>query len=304
MKNSVSRWICCLTTALIVTGFMAPAALAEVSKEAKELRHMQMQLSAAQKEKAALETQVDDLKKQIAELGSKSAALEKKSGGQHKQFAELTEKYQELDKNLQLMTQQNSDANKNLQQLREEKEQEQKRLSGDVQLCEKKNAELYRISTDMMDKYRNKGVFSALMQDEPFTQIEKVKMDNLLQEYRDKADAAKIVSTKAPAALPVNDTSPSANNASASTVTDSKPFSRQRCRRERVRKCSRQCRTGCSPAIGFLHGVNPGPLRCPCSGCCWACVHSATKRIAISTCLPMQTEHRISAMYRRILATS
>lgn len=222
MKNSVSRWVCCLTTALLVTGFMAPAALAEVSKEAKELRHMQMQLSAVQREKAALEAQVDELKKQIAELGSKSAALEKKSGGQHKQFAELTEKYQELDKNLQQMTQQYSDTSKNLQQLREEKEQEQKRLSGDIQQCERKNAELYRISTDMMDKYRNKGVFSAMMQDEPFTQLEKVKVESLLQEYRDKADAAKIASTRVPAALPVNDTPSSASNTSASTATESK----------------------------------------------------------------------------------
>ena len=223
MKKSISRWGCYLTMAMILTGFMAPEALAEASKEARELRHMQVQLSAAQREKATLEAQVDDLKKQIAELGSKSAALEKKSGGQHKQYAELTEKYQELDKNLQQMTQQYSDASKNLQQLREEKEQEQKRLSGDIQVCEKKNAELYRISTEMMDKYRDKGVFSALMQEEPFTQIEKVKMENLLQEYRDKADAAKIASTKVPVASPVNELPPVTDNASANVSTDSKP---------------------------------------------------------------------------------
>ena len=222
MKNSASRWICCLTTVLIVTGFLAPDALAEASKEARELRHMQVQLSAAQREKAALEAQVDDLKKQISDLGSKSAALEKKSGGQHKQYAELTEKYQELDKNLQQMTQQYADASKDLQQLREEKEQEQKRLSGDVQVCEKKNAELYRISIEMMDKYRDKGVFSALMQDEPFTQIEKVKMENLLQEYHDKAEAAKVASSKVPAASPVNKVPTGAGNASANAQAESK----------------------------------------------------------------------------------
>lgn len=225
MKISISHWICCVTTALIMTGFMAPEALAEASKEARELRHMQVLLSAAQREKATLEAQVDDLKKQISELGSKSSALEKKSGGQHKQYTELTEKYQELDKNLQQMTQQYSDAGKDLQQLREEKEQEQKRLSGDIQVCEKKNAELYRISTEMMDKYRDKGVFSALMQDEPFTQIEKVKMENLLQEYRDKADAAKIASAKVPAVSPVSETPPAAGNASAKASTDGKSAS-------------------------------------------------------------------------------
>jgi hypothetical protein len=43
-----------------------------------------------------------------------------------------------------------------------------------------------------MDKYKAKGVLQAMRQAEPFTQLEKVKMENLLQEYRDKADANSI----------------------------------------------------------------------------------------------------------------
>ena len=213
MKNIVSQWVCRLLAALLVTGFLAPAALADADKDAKkESRRMQAQLSAAQKEIAALAAQVDDLKKQIGDLGSKSAALEKKSGGQRKQFTELTEKYQETDKNLQLMTQQYSDTSKALQQLQKEKEQEQKRLSGDIEVCEKKNAQLYQISVELMDKYQSKGVFTSLLQAEPFTQLEKVKMQNLLQEYRDKAEAAKIASTRAPVALPANDAPASASS--------------------------------------------------------------------------------------------
>ena len=214
MKNAVSQWVCRLLAALLVTGFLTSVAFADGDKEAKkESRRMQAQLSAAQKEKAALAAQVDDLKKQIGDLGSKSAALEKKSGGQRKQFTELTEKYQETDKNLQLMTQQYSDTSKALQQLQKEKEQEQKRLSGDIQVCEKKNAQLYQISVELMDKYQSKGVFTSLLQAEPFTQLEKVKMQNLLQEYHDKAEAAKIASTRAPVAQQVNDVPASASSA-------------------------------------------------------------------------------------------
>jgi predicted RNase H-like nuclease (RuvC/YqgF family) len=213
MKNTVSRWVCCLTAAMILTGFMASAALADSDKDAKkETRHLQAQLSAAQKEKGVLATQLEDLKKQLGELGTKSAALEKKSGGQRKQLAEMTEKFQETDKNLQQMTQQYSDASKNLQQLQTEKE----RLSGEIQVCEKKNAELYRISVEMMDKYQSKGILSVLLQAEPFTQLERVKIQNLMQEYGDKAAAAKIVSTRAPASEPVN-------NTSASGVAESVP---------------------------------------------------------------------------------
>jgi hypothetical protein len=40
-----------------------------------------------------------------------------------------------------------------------------------------------------MDKYQAKGIWQSMRQAEPFTQIEKVKLENLLQEYHDKADA-------------------------------------------------------------------------------------------------------------------
>jgi hypothetical protein len=61
-----------------------------------------------------------------------------------------------------------------------------------TQTCEKKNGELYQIDLSLMEKYKDKGVFTSLLQKEPFTQIESVKIENLLQEYRDKADAAKM----------------------------------------------------------------------------------------------------------------
>ena len=192
-SNKGSCRVSCLLAVVMALSYMAPVSAADAEKDAKrEARRAQAQFAAAQKENAILEAQIDVLKKQLGELGTKSALLEKKSGGQHKQFAELTEKYQEADKNLQLMTQQFSDASKTLQQLQKEKELEQKQLAGNIQVCEKKNAQLYQISTELMEKYKNKGVISALLQAEPFTQLAKVKMENVLQEYKDKAQDAQI----------------------------------------------------------------------------------------------------------------
>jgi chromosome segregation ATPase len=176
------------------------------------MRKMQAQLSSVQKEKTELAARVDEMKKQLGELGSKSAILEKKSGGQKKQFAELTAKLQESDTNLQKMTQQYTDTIKALQQVQKEKEQVQKekeqsekQLSGDVRVCEKKNADLYRISTELMEKYQSKGVFTALLEAEPFTQLEKVKVQNLMQEYKDKSDAVKIAVSIIPASPKVSE---------------------------------------------------------------------------------------------------
>ena len=61
-----------------------------------------------------------------------------------------------------------------------------------VQACEEKNLALYELGSDLLRRYRNKSVMDALKQAEPFTQLEKVKMENLLQEYAEKMDAKKI----------------------------------------------------------------------------------------------------------------
>jgi chromosome segregation ATPase len=226
MKNRISQWLCFMTATFVLSGFGLSGAwaAADAEKEAKhEMRKIQAQLSEAQKEKAELAAKVEELKKQLGEVGAKSAVLEKKTGGQKKQFAELTEKFQESESNLQKMTLQYSETKNSLlqvqkekEQLQKEKEQEQKRLSGDVQVCEKKNDELYRISVDIIEKYRAKGVFTALMQAEPFTQLESVRMQNLMQEYKDKTNAAKLATTaKADAVAPagVASASPSKNGA-------------------------------------------------------------------------------------------
>jgi chromosome segregation ATPase len=61
-----------------------------------------------------------------------------------------------------------------------------------VQACEDKNLALYELGNDLLRRYRNKSVMDALKQAEPFTQLEKVKMENILQEYSEKMDAKKI----------------------------------------------------------------------------------------------------------------
>jgi hypothetical protein len=213
-------------TSFVISGAWAAA---DAEKEAKhEMRKMQAQLSAAQKEKTDLATQLEELKKQLGDASSKSAALEKKSGGQKKQFAELTAKLQESDTNLQKMTQQESDTNTLLQQvqkekelLKREKEQEQKRLSGDIRLCEKKNTDLYRISTDLLEKYQSKGFFTALLQAEPFTQLEKVKFENLAQEYKEKIDAAKLASAQIPVTTKPSETLAISSSSSQPVVSPS-----------------------------------------------------------------------------------
>lgn len=54
--------------------------------------------------------------------------------------------------------------------------------------CEKKNTALYRYGLELSRRYADKGVWAALRQAEPFTRIEQVEIENILEEYREKLD--------------------------------------------------------------------------------------------------------------------
>lgn len=55
--------------------------------------------------------------------------------------------------------------------------------------CTAKNERLMRLSAELLDRYRDKGVLDALRQRDVVLGLGDVEMFNLVQDYRDKADA-------------------------------------------------------------------------------------------------------------------
>ena len=58
--------------------------------------------------------------------------------------------------------------------------------------CVKDNAQLYTLGGDLLQRYENKGLGDVLAVKEPFTQIARVKLENLGQSYRDKLDDLRV----------------------------------------------------------------------------------------------------------------
>lgn len=197
MKIDITQWPACLmVTILLAFTFSNSVSASDTDvKDRHELRRMQLQLAAAKQEKVELTARVEELKKQMEEMKSKSVVLEKKTGAGRKLITDLTEKIEETDKKLQELTLLHSETSKTLQMTQTEKDQERKRLDGEVQICEKKNTALYGLSIDLIEKYRSKGVVASILQAEPFTQLERVRVDNLLQDYKEKAESAKMASS-------------------------------------------------------------------------------------------------------------
>ena len=60
------------------------------------------------------------------------------------------------------------------------------------QRCEANNLALYGYGRELLVAYRDKGVFSAVAQRDPIFSLGGVKIENVLEEYRDKLDEKKL----------------------------------------------------------------------------------------------------------------
>ena len=55
--------------------------------------------------------------------------------------------------------------------------------------CREHNSRYAALTEELVKRYENKGVLSSVGQMEPFTQMKKVEVEKICQEYRDKIDA-------------------------------------------------------------------------------------------------------------------
>ena len=215
---------CCLALALIIAAASCNSYAQQDDRRAREaarrMQQMQQQLTQEkaqlEQEKAKLEKENTEKEKLIKQLQAKVKRTEtgtKQSEADAKlkaaevdrlkaelealslKFVEQREKADKLADSLKtsLETIKSRDAEKGTLNARGLQQREIiGRQAQIIQACEEKNVALYQLGTDLLQRYRNKGVMDAVKQAEPFTQLERVKVENLLQEYAEKMDAKKI----------------------------------------------------------------------------------------------------------------
>ena len=164
-----------------------------------QLRRTTLELRETQDENATLKARQAELSGQLA--AQPAAPVVKKADDGR--VAALQRTLQEQAARQQAMEQQLEDAQKTLAQWQQAYQQaaevarardaaankyqaqyEQSNAAGES--CVQKNAELVQISDELLQHYENKGVWESFRDQEPFTQLHRVKLEKLAQEYHDK----------------------------------------------------------------------------------------------------------------------
>ena len=70
-------------------------------------------------------------------------------------------------------------------------------LSSQLDAAVRNNLALHALGLELLSRYEGKGVLESLSAREPFLQIKRVELENLVQDYRDKLDRQRVIPAKA-----------------------------------------------------------------------------------------------------------
>jgi regulator of replication initiation timing len=187
----------------------------ENTKLKKDLDDLKKQLDAASKQAAASKAGVS---RDAAQLAAAQAANDRSA----KDLADSKGKMQELvGKFRETITQ--------MRGIEAERSQLQQQLAQSktaFDQCAERNYSLYQVDNEVLDRYAHEGAFSHMASAEPFTRIKRTQIDNLVLEYKERAEELRMKKANpspgaAPSATPANSPTSASVPASPSPVAPS-----------------------------------------------------------------------------------
>ena len=161
---------------------------ADNTKLKKELDDVKKQLDAATKLAAASKASVG---RDAGQLVAAQAASERSS----KELTDTKAKMQELiGKFRETITQM-----RGIESERSQLQQELAQSKTAFDQCADRNYSLYQVDNEVLDRYAHEGAFSHMASAEPFTRIKRTQIDNLVLEYKERAEELRVKKAEAAA---------------------------------------------------------------------------------------------------------
>lgn len=192
----------CVLVAVLLAASSVSAADGKANREQMQVKRLQQSQRKLQQEntqlaqeKVALDGQLKAVQESLDEsngkaqiAASRAAALGKELKGIKTEKETLAAKLAETEIKL---AETKEALNKSVlagRQLDAELKQKNESLT----ICQAKNAKLHGYGVDLLDRYEKKSCGDALLQTDPFTQLKRVEIENLMEDYREKLDEQKL----------------------------------------------------------------------------------------------------------------
>lgn len=193
----------------------SPSVWAQQNRNDAALTKLQQMVRQANTERDALKAQVANIQKQLESEKAKSAAAQNQLKGAKKELGDtdtLLGKYKTTDAALRERIEQQRgkmqevvDKYKELVVTLRQLEAERNQFRGDLtakiaqfDTCAEKNRQLYQAGMEITERYEKKGVWQSLMAAEPVTQLKRVELEGLVQEYANRLDQSRVKTAESP----------------------------------------------------------------------------------------------------------
>lgn len=172
----------------------------------QQLQQVSSERAALQAENAKLKEQLEQMKKDLQKASSGKTALENRArvleanAGRGEAASKQSE--EQLERTRGQMQELITKFRETAQTLRDV-ETERSTVQGQLGLkerelktCVDRNAGLYNLDAEVLDRMENRGFWSSLSSSEPFTKIKRVELENLIEDYKYRADELRLEQQK------------------------------------------------------------------------------------------------------------
>lgn len=191
-----------LLLALLGAGMIVAMPVAAAEKKPDPAREQARRLQQAnrklEQDKAQIAKEKTEAEGKLKEAEDRLGEVQRKVAGAQRRATDLAKDFDVLRGEKEKLAGQLAETEKRLadisDKLRKE-EGERKRLEAlaaqqkqSIAQCEGLNAKLHDEGVALLDRYRKKSCFDAALQDEPFTGLKQVEIENFIEDSRDKLD--------------------------------------------------------------------------------------------------------------------
>lgn len=172
----------------------------------QQVQQLTSERASLQAENAKLKQELEQLKKDLQKSGADKTAAENRAKllattatrgeASSKQAEEQLERHKAQLQ--ELITKFRETAN-TLRDVETDRDTTKSKLSAkerELTTCVDRNAGLYNLNAEVLDKMENRGFWSSVTEREPFTKLKRVELENLIDGYKYRADELKLEAQK------------------------------------------------------------------------------------------------------------